>query len=95
MQGGTTLTFVTDGIRSALSQAKAAAGGGSVGIHGGVNVVRQYLQAGLIDELGLSIAPVVLGTGERLPNGLVDLRLEPLATRHSPLVTHLRYRGVK
>ena len=56
MQGGTTFTFVTDGIRSALSQAKAAAGGGAVGIHGGANVVRQYLQAGLIDELGLSIA---------------------------------------
>ena len=65
------------------------------GIHGGANVVRQYLQAGLIDEFGLHIAPVVLGTGERLLNGLVDLRLEPLAARHTPLGTHLRYRVAK
>ena len=66
-----------------------------VGIHGGANVVRQYLQAGLIDELGLHIAPVVLGVGERLLDDQVDLRLEPLAARHTPLVTHLRYRVAK
>ncbi len=95
MQGGTTFHFVTDGIDSALRQAKAAAGGGSIGIAGGANVVRQYLQAGAIDELRLHIAPVVIGAGERLLDGLVDLTLEPIAARHTPLVTHVRYRVLR
>ena len=95
MQGGTTFHFVTDGIDSALRQAKAAAGGGSIGIAGGANVVRQYLKAGAIDELRLHIAPVVIGAGERLLDGLVDLTLEPIEARHTPLVTHVRYRVLR
>ncbi len=70
MKGGTTFFFVTDGIESALEQAKAAAGAQNVKIGGGVSTVRQYLQAGAIDEMHLAIAPVVLGRGEALFAGL-------------------------
>jgi len=66
MQGGTTFHFVTDGIRSALDQAKAAAGGKDVRVGGGTATVRQYLQAGLIDEMNLALRPVLLGEGENL-----------------------------
>jgi dihydrofolate reductase len=66
MEGGTVFHFVTDGIEAALAQAKAAAGAKNVKIGGGVSTVRQYLQAGLIDELHLAIAPVVLGRGEAM-----------------------------
>jgi dihydrofolate reductase len=72
MEGGTTFHFVTDGIEAALAQAKAAAGDLDVKIGGGVSTVRQYLLAGLIDELHLAVAPVVLGQGEALFAG-VDL----------------------
>ena len=92
MQGGTTFTFVTDGIESALKQAREAAAGGTVGIAGGADVVRQYLSAGLIDELRLHIAPVVIGAGERLFDGVGELFLEPLEVSGDDLVTHLRYR---
>ncbi len=70
MEGDTTFYFVTDGIESALKQAKAAAGDKDVRIGGGVSTVRQYLKAGLIDQLHLAVAPVVLGTGENLFQGL-------------------------
>jgi dihydrofolate reductase len=70
MKGGTTFFFVTDGIESALEQAKAAAGAQNVKIGGGVSTVRQYLHAGAIDEMHLAIAPVVLGRGEALFAGL-------------------------
>lgn len=70
MAGGTEFRFVTDGIQSALRQAKEAAGGRDVRVGGGVSTVRQYLQAGLIDELHLAIRPVLMGTGENLMNGL-------------------------
>jgi dihydrofolate reductase len=73
MKGGTTFTFVTDGIQSALEQAKAAANGRDVRIGGGVSTVRQYLQARLIDELHLAMSPVFMGRGESLWSGL-DLR---------------------
>jgi dihydrofolate reductase len=73
MEGGTTFHFVTDGIESALSQARAAAGDKDVKIGGGVETVRQYLRAGLVDEMHLALAPVVLGQGEALFAGL-DLR---------------------
>src|SRR4051794_19702115 len=66
MEGGTTFYFVTDGIEAALERAKSAAAGRDVKIGGGVSTVRQYLQAGLIDELHFAIAPVVLGRGEAL-----------------------------
>ena len=66
MAGGTTFTFVTDGIASALSQARAAAGGRDVRLGGGVATIRQYLEAGLIDDLHLAVRPVLLGSGEHL-----------------------------
>jgi dihydrofolate reductase len=73
MAGGTTFHFVTDGIHAALEQAKAAAAGRDVRIGGGAATIRQYLRAGLIDELSLAIRPVLLGAGEHLWNG-IDLR---------------------
>jgi dihydrofolate reductase len=95
MQGGTTFTFVTDGIESALEQARAAAGDADVAIAGGAATVNQYLAAGLVDELRLHVAPVVLGAGERLLEGVGDLTLEPLEVSGTALVTHLRYRVVR
>jgi dihydrofolate reductase len=92
MQGGTTFTFVTDGIESALEQARAAAGGKDVEIAGGAATVRQYLAAGLLDELVLHLVPVVLGAGERLFDGVSGISLEPTEVIASPAVTHLRYR---
>ena len=73
MEGGTTFYFVTDGIESALEQAKAAAGKLDVKIGGGVSTVRQYLRARLVDEMHLAVSPVLLGQGENLFAGL-DLR---------------------
>jgi dihydrofolate reductase len=73
MKGGTDFHFVTDGIESALAQAKAAAGGRDVRIGGGVSTVRQFLQAGLIDELHVAVGPVFMGAGENLWHGL-DMR---------------------
>ena len=70
MRGGTEFFFVTDGIQSALKQAKAAAGGRDIRIGGGVTTLRQYLRAGLIDELHLVIRPVLMGSGEQLWNGI-------------------------
>jgi len=70
MLGGTEFRFVTDGIQSALEQAKAAAGGRDVRVGGGVSTIRQYLQAQLIDELHLAVRPIVLGQGENLFQGL-------------------------
>lgn len=92
MRGGTTFTFVTDGIESALAQARRAAGEGDIAIAGGAHTVNQYLAAGLIDELRLHVAPVVLGAGERLFDGVGDLTLEPLGARGTDLVTHVSYR---
>jgi dihydrofolate reductase len=73
MAGGTTFHFVTDGIHAALERARAAAGNRDVRIGGGVSTIRQYLGAGLVDELHLALRSVLLGTGERLLTGL-DLR---------------------
>jgi dihydrofolate reductase len=92
MQGGTTFHFVTDGIESALEQARAAAGDKDVSIAGGASAVQQYLAAGLLDELYLHIVPVVLGSGERLLENVGDPRLEPVEVVASPAVTHVRYR---
>jgi dihydrofolate reductase len=94
MQGGTTFTFVTGGIESALEQARAAAGDGNVAIAGGAGAVRQYLAAGLLDELFLHIVPVVLGAGERLLEDVGDPTLEPVEVIASPAVTHVRCRVV-
>jgi dihydrofolate reductase len=92
MQGGTTFHFVTDGIESALDQARAAAGDLDVSIAGGASTVRQYLRAGLLDQLHLHIVPVVLGSGERLLDDVGDPTLEPVAVVASPTVTHVKYR---
>ena len=89
----TTYTFVTNGIESALEQAQAAAAGKDVTVGGGASIINQYLAAGLVDELELHIAPVVLGGGARLYEGVgPDLRLEQVRAVEAPGVTHLKYR---
>ncbi len=97
MQGGTTFTFVTDGIQAALEQARVAAGGKDVTIGGGADVVQQYLAAGLLDELEIHLVPVLLGDGVRLLDNLGAGRAEFQSVRviQSPTVTHLKYRVVK
>ena len=92
MEGGTTFHFVTDGIESALEQARAAAGEQNVQVAGGASTVNQFLAAGLLDELFLHIVPVVLGAGERLLEGTGEPELEIVETIPSPAVTHVRYR---
>jgi dihydrofolate reductase len=91
MEGGTTFHFVTDGIESALEQAKAAAGDLDVKIGGGVSTVRQYLRAGLIDTLHLAMSPVVLGRGEALFEGvnLPALGYRVAETTPADLATHV------
>jgi dihydrofolate reductase len=94
-QGGTSFTFVTDGIEAALEQAREAAGGKDVAIGGGADVAQQYLKAGLLEELRLHVAPVLLGDGVRLFEDLTDAPAEIERTRavESPTgVTHLEYR---
>jgi dihydrofolate reductase len=90
--GDTTFHFVTDGIESALEQARAAAGGKDVLIGGGAEACNQYLAAGVVDELLLHVAPVVLGGGERLFAGAGPGRLKLVETAGSERVSHLRYR---
>jgi dihydrofolate reductase len=94
LEGGTTFHFVTDGIESALEQAKAAAGGKDVSLGGGARAVQQYLAAGLLDEMLISIVPVFLGGGSRLFGGLGDPlpKLEQVQAIEAPGVTHIRYR---
>ena len=94
MQGGTTFHFVTDGIESALAQARAVAGEKNVAIAGGASTVQQYLAAGLIDEMHLHIVPVILGSGERLLDNVGDLNLEIVDVVASPAATHIKYRVV-
>jgi dihydrofolate reductase len=95
MQGGTTFHFVTGGIEAALEHARAAADGKDVSIAGGASTVRQYLAAGLLDELYLHIVPVVLGVGERLLEDVGDPKLEPIKVVDSPAATHVKYRIVQ
>ena len=92
--GGTTFTFVTDGIESAFEQAKEAAGGKDVSLGGGAEVAQQYLAAGLLDELQLNLVPVLLGDGTRLFDdaGASGLELELVRVVDAPGVTHLKYR---
>jgi dihydrofolate reductase len=75
MEGGTTFHFVTDGIHAALQRATEAANGKDIRLGGGVSVIRQYLQAGLIDEMHLTISPILLGAGEHLLGGIDTLAL--------------------
>ena len=93
MEGGTTFTFVTDGIESALRQARAAAGGKDISLAGGAKAAQQYLKAGLVDQMEIHVAPTLLGAGERLFDGVGDdmhgLRL--IRTVAAPDVTHLKF----
>jgi dihydrofolate reductase len=91
-KGGTSYIFVTEGIEAAMAQAKVAAGDQDVMVNGGADIDRQYLNAGLIDEIRLHLAPIVLGSGTLLFAGVrPDLRLVPSQATHSPLATHLTY----
>ncbi|HEX8647790.1 MAG TPA: dihydrofolate reductase family protein [Thermoleophilaceae bacterium] len=89
---GTTFTFVTDGIESALEQARAAAGERDVQISGGAQAIQQYLAAGHVDDFQLSVAPVMLGGGERLFEAVPPLDVEIDRVVATPNATHLRYR---
>jgi dihydrofolate reductase len=92
LQGGTTFTFVTDGVEAALAQARRAAGGKDVALAGGASAAREYLNAGLVDEMELHIAPILLGAGERLFEGVRDLHgLELVRTIAAPGVAHLKF----
>lgn len=92
-KGGTTFHFVNDGIEAALHRAREAAGGKDIRIGGGADLVRQYLNAGLVDELSLSVAPLLLGQGLRLFDGVdrTKVALHAPQVTASPKVTHLRY----
>ncbi len=92
MEGGTTFHFVTDGIESALEQAREAAGGKDVSLGGGADVAQQYLAAGLLDEVQLNVVPVLLGDGRRLFENVAGVDLEQTEVIEAPGVTHLRYR---
>jgi dihydrofolate reductase len=96
-RGGTSFTFVTDGIEAALEQAREAAGDEDISIAGGASVVQQYLRAGLIDEFQIHVTPVLLSDGVRLFEGLAGQRpaLELTRLIDSSAATHLRYRVVK
>jgi dihydrofolate reductase len=91
LEGGTTFFFVTDGVDPALELAQAAAGESPVAIAGGASTINQYLAVGLINELRLHIAPIVLGAGARLFEGNAGLDLVPVSSRTTSLVTHVTY----
>jgi dihydrofolate reductase len=97
MKGGTSFTFVTDGVESAVAQAKAAAGEMDVSLAGGADVIQQCLRAGLVDEGQISVAPILLGGGTSLFGELGSdaPTVEKTRVIDSPGVTHLRFRVVK
>jgi len=96
-KGDTTFTFVTEGIESAVEQAKAAAGENDVSIGGGASTAQQALKAGLVDEVRLTFAPILLGGGVALFDGLGpdDVELEVIRVIEGPKATHVKYRVVK
>jgi dihydrofolate reductase len=91
MEGGTSFHFVTEGFEAAYAWARETAGEDGVDIAGGASTVRQALGAGVIDELILDVVPVLLGSGERLFDGVESFGFEPVEVLHSPLATHIRY----
>ena len=92
MAGGTTFSFVTGGLQDAFKRAQEATGDGHISIAGGAATLNQFLAAGLVDELTLNIAPVTLGVGERVFDGVPPLRLEQISSRPRTLTTHVTYR---
>jgi dihydrofolate reductase len=92
---GTTFTFVTDGIEAALDLAREAVGDKDVQISGGADVARQYLRAGLLDEMQIHVAPILLGSGTRLFEDAGGVEIEQTGVVSSDRVTHLRYRVVR
>lgn len=96
-KGSTTFYFINDGIHSALEKARTNANGKDIRINGGANVIQQYLNAGLIDEGNLHIAPVVLGSGIRLFDKLDKKKVKPeiVEVTHSPEATHIHYKFTK
>ncbi len=95
MEGGTTFYFVTGGFDAAYAQAREVAGDKGVDIAGGASTVRQALLADVIDELTLDIVPVLLGSGERLFDGIESVPFEPVEAVNTPLATHVRYRRLR
>ena len=95
MQGGTTFLFVADGVEAALAAARSVAGDRDISVAGGASTVNQFLSAGLLDELRLHIAPVTLGAGERLFDGVPPLRFEQVSARQTSMVTHVTYRVLR
>ena len=95
MQGGTTYTFVTDGIEAALELARTAAGDKNVGIWGGAHIIREYLRAGSLDEMQLHLIPVLLGDGIRLFEDLDRIELRRTSSIETPGATHLRFEPVR
>ena len=92
LEGGNTFTFVTDGIESALDQARRAANGKDVSLAGGARTAQQYLAANLVDEMDISVAPVLLGNGERLFSGSATFdKFEHVRTICAPNVTHYKF----
>jgi dihydrofolate reductase len=94
MQGGTTFHFVTDGFDAALKRAREVAGDLDIGIAGGASTVRQALTAGALEQLTLDVAPVLLGRGERLFDGVEDREFDIVDVAHSPNATHITYRVI-
>lgn len=96
-QGGTTYTFVTEGIESALEQARAAAGDKDILVAGGARAIQHYLRAGLLDEIHLTLVPILLGEGIRLFEniGTKHIELEKISVADDPGVTHFRFRIVR
>ncbi len=95
MEGGTTFHFVTDGIHAALERARAEAGDQNISVAGGASTVNQFLTAGLLDELRLHVTPSILGSGERIFDGIPPQRLERVSVRATSSVTHIAYRPVR
>lgn len=92
LDGGNTFTFVTDGINSALEQARRAANGKDISLAGGARTAQEYLAAGLVDEMEISLVPILLGNGERLFSGSGTLeRFEHVRTVAAPNVTHYKF----
>lgn len=94
-EGGTTFTFVTDGIESALEQAQAAAGDKDIHVSGGANAIQQFIQSGILDELEIHMVPVILGGGTRLFDHLEPGNWKKVRVLDFPMTTHLKFHPKK